>query len=355
MGDGFKVDRLGDIAAHARIVALFAVGGKGVGRHGKDGHIVVGTVTGADTAGGLHAVHHRHLHVHEHRKIAAGGRLFKHFHCLLPVLGPVHFQTNALQQLHGDLSVQGIVLGQQHPFAGKVGGGLPRLVRGQHGGALGVVLFCLIHKINFLRVADCLMPCVILAQAVGRWGNFINQEVYGPKVTDPALQWFPFSVFIEDVGEWHYAFFFYESILDLIIFALLFTLMWKFVKKPHGLATAGYFFGYGLVRSVMEPLRDSQFILGSEVAVSQLFAMGMALAGILLFVAVLYFNRRKYGSAFGAVSGEPLAILPKYYTQEQRRKMEEEKKKKLAAAQNAMQAGNAATDEQKKSQDGSEK
>ena len=53
MSDGFKVDRLGDIAAHARIVALFAVGGKGVGRHGKDGHIVVGTVTGADTAGGL--------------------------------------------------------------------------------------------------------------------------------------------------------------------------------------------------------------------------------------------------------------------------------------------------------------
>ena len=53
MGDGFKVDQLGDIAAHARIVALFAVGGKGVGRHGKDGHIVAGTVTGADTAGGL--------------------------------------------------------------------------------------------------------------------------------------------------------------------------------------------------------------------------------------------------------------------------------------------------------------
>ena len=39
MGDGFKVDRLGDIAAHARIVALFAVGGKGVGRHGNNGHL----------------------------------------------------------------------------------------------------------------------------------------------------------------------------------------------------------------------------------------------------------------------------------------------------------------------------
>lgn len=117
-------------------------------------------------------------------------------------------------------------------------GGLS-IIGGVCGGALGVVLFCLIHKINFLRVADCLMPCVILAQAVGRWGNFINQEVYGPQVTDPALQWFPFSVFIEDVGEWHYAFFFYESVLDLIIFAILFTLMWKYVKNRTDLRRRG--------------------------------------------------------------------------------------------------------------------
>ena len=215
-------------------------------------------------------------------------------------------------------------------------GGLS-IIGGVCGGALGVVLFCLIHKINFLRVADCLLPCVILAQAVGRWGNFFNQEVYGAEITNTAMQWFPFGVYIERSSTWHYAFFFYESLLDLIIFALLFTLMWKFTKKPHGLATAGYFFGYGVVRSVMEPLRDAQYILGETVAVSQLFAMGMAIGGLLLFVAVLYFNRVKYGSCFGAVTGEPLATMPKYYTKEQLKKLEDEKAKKMAAAQEASQ------------------
>ena len=63
-----------------------------------------------------------------------------------------------------------------------------------------MVLFCLIHKINFLRVADCLLPGVILAQAMGRWGNFFNQEVYGGLVTDPSMQWFPFAVYIEREG-----------------------------------------------------------------------------------------------------------------------------------------------------------
>lgn len=210
-------------------------------------------------------------------------------------------------------------------------GGLS-ILGGVMGGALGVVLFCLIHKINFLRVADCLVPGVILAQGIGRWGNFANQEVYGPLITNPNLQWFPLGVFIDKVQEWHYAFFFYESMLNLILFVILFVLMWKFTKKPHGLSLSIYLFGYGLVRSIMEPLRDEQFILGSVLPVSQLIAIGMFLCGILLFVAVLYFNRRKYGSAFGAAEGEPSAILPKYYTAEQRKKMEEEKRKKLSAA-----------------------
>ena len=129
-------------------------------------------------------------------------------------------------------------------------GGLS-IIGGVMGGALGVVLFCVIHKINFLRVADCLVPGVILAQGIGRWGNFFNQEVYGAVVENTSLQWFPFSVYIEKVGEWHYAFFFYESVLNILVFALLFALMWNFKKKPHGLSLAGYLVGYGVVRSVM--------------------------------------------------------------------------------------------------------
>ncbi len=210
-------------------------------------------------------------------------------------------------------------------------GGLS-IIGGVIGGTLGVVLFCLIHKLNFLRVADCVVPGVILAQAIGRWGNFANQEVYGPEITNPSLQWFPMGVFIDDMQEWHYAFFFYESMLNLLIFIGLFLLMWKFTKKPHGLALSGYLFGYGVVRSIMEPLRDSQFILGSSLPISQVFALCMAIGGAVLFVAILLVNKKLHGSFFGAAEGEPSAILPRYYSAEERKKMEEEKRKKLSAA-----------------------
>ena len=228
-------------------------------------------------------------------------------------------------------------------FTGFRDGGLS-IIGGVIGGALGVVLFCLIHKINFLRVADCLLPGVILAQGLGRWGNFFNQEVYGPLITDEALQWFPFGVYIERVGEWHYAFFFYESLLNILIFALLFALMWNCKKKPHGLAVAGYFFGYGTVRSIMEPLRDPSYILGSHVPISQVFALIMAVGGVLLFLGILLWNRKKYGRCFGAAPGlgEPLAILPAYYTKEQKKKMEEANKLRVAAAKAAEEAANPA-------------
>lgn len=210
-------------------------------------------------------------------------------------------------------------------------GGLS-IIGGVIGGAIGVVLFCLIHKINFFRVADCLVPGVILAQAVGRWGNFVNQEVYGGVVADGFPHIFPLAVFIEKTGEWHYAFFFYESMLNLVIFALLFLLMWKFKKKPSGLALAGYLFGYGTVRSIMEPLRDPQFILGSSMPISQVVALVMAFGGLTLAICLLIWNYKKYGRLFGADDeAEGSAVLPVYYTAEQHRKAEEERRRREAA------------------------
>ena len=139
-------------------------------------------------------------------------------------------------------------------------------------------------------------------------------------------------MFIEKTGEWHYAFFFYESMLNLVIFALLFVLMWKFKKKPSGLALAGYLFGYGTVRSIMEPLRDPQFILGSSMPISQVIALVMAFGGLTLAICLLIWNYKKYGRLFGADDEkEGSAVLPVYYTAEQRRKAEEERRRREAA------------------------
>lgn len=217
------------------------------------------------------------------------------------------------------------------------------------GGALGVVLFCLIHKISFWRTADCLVPGVILAQGIGRWGNFVNQEAYGNPVTNPGLQWFPYAVYIEDEGGWFQATFFYESLSCLIIFAILFTFAWKFRKKPSGLVFCGYLILYGIERFFVEGLRSDSLYVG-DIRVSQALSFVLVLVGIALIVMQMLLNRKKYGSCFGAAIGEPLATMPKFYTKDQRKKMEEARLAKERAAKekaarekaSAAPSGNAA-------------
>ncbi len=66
------------------------------------------------------------------------------------------------------------------------------------GGLLGLLIYTRVKKMRFLKLADCIAPGLILAQAIGRWGNFFNQEAYGAPITNPKLWWFPFAVYIEN-------------------------------------------------------------------------------------------------------------------------------------------------------------
>ena len=50
---------------------------------------------------------------------------------------------------------------------------------------------------NFWSLADTLIPSLVLGQAIGRWGNFVNQETYGNLITNPDLQFFPYGVYID--------------------------------------------------------------------------------------------------------------------------------------------------------------
>ena len=198
------------------------------------------------------------------------------------------------------------------------------------GGVLAGLIVCLIKKIDFLRTADCVVPNILIAQALGRWGNFFNGEVYGGTVTNPSLQWFPFAVPIApnhydwDVGgiggfsasnaTWHYAFFFYESVINLIGWAILFTLAWKTSKKPNGLYACLYFVWYGIVRSIMEPLRDPEFILDAGgVPWSLVFSILMATLGTAAVLVLLILNFRKEKSFLGSRVGDPCGIT-KYLT-----------------------------------------
>jgi len=81
-----------------------------------------------------------------------------------------------------------------------------------YGGILGGLLAGLLYArkkgLRFLTLADLVAPSFAIGQAVGRWGNFFNQEAYGVAVTNPALQRFPVAVFIQQDGLWHCATFF---------------------------------------------------------------------------------------------------------------------------------------------------
>lgn len=141
------------------------------------------------------------------------------------------------------------------------------------GGALGVLLVSAIKKFKFnniLDVADSIVPGLILAQAIGRWGNFFNQEAYGNPVTDPNWQFFPYAV---EIGGQHYqATFFYESFFNFLGFVFLLLIALRLSGKYKGLTACLYFVWYGIVRTFVEGLRSDSLYWGS-IRVSQLLSI----------------------------------------------------------------------------------
>ena len=161
------------------------------------------------------------------------------------------------------------------------------------GGALGLGILALVKKKNFFVAADVVVVVLILAQAIGRWGNYANQEVYGRVVSDAKWQFFPFAVLVD--GSWHYALFFYEFVLNLIGFGLLLFLLLRFNKK--GLATGAYFLYYGSIRTLLEPLRENEFILKFKgVPISQVMSITMIIIGCVILTKIVIdaIRERKY-------------------------------------------------------------
>ena len=131
---------------------------------------------------------------------------------------------------------------------------------------------------------------------------------------EPFGQYLPGGIygigsFSDPSSEWHYAFFFYESCINLIGWALLFYAAWKWDKKPNGLFVCAYFFWYGLVRSVMEPLRDPAYILnGGGIRWSFVTSLILMVLGLIGAGVLLYLNYRKEGALVGSKTGDPCGI-----------------------------------------------
>ena len=150
------------------------------------------------------------------------------------------------------------------------------------GGFFAALIFTRRIQFPLFRFVDIVVPGLILGQAVGRWGNFVNQEAFGGLITNPELQFFPLAVYIEQLGEWHQATFFYESIWNLLVFAVL--ILSRKRAGFYGQLMAEYLIGYGFGRFWIEGLRSDSLYLFSGLRVSQALSLILILVGIIMIV-----------------------------------------------------------------------
>lgn len=140
-----------------------------------------------------------------------------------------------------------------------------------------------VKKIYFLVVLDILAPAVIMAQGIGRWGNFTNGEAFGGE-TDSILRMglkrFSGGGSFSNYMEVHPTFL-YESLWCLLGFVIM-TAFYK-KKKFNGQVFFFYMIWYGLGRAVIEGMRsDSLYLFGTGIRVSQLLAVIICITGIVL-------------------------------------------------------------------------
>ena len=138
---------------------------------------------------------------------------------------------------------------------------------------------------DFLDVADTILPYVLIAQAIGRWGNFFNQEAYGGEVSHQTLQ----SMFIPDFiidkmfinGAFHHPTFLYESILCLISFAIIrLTIRYVPLKIGQSALLYGIFYSFG--RIIVEQMRMDSLML-YDIKMAQLVSVVVIVVGFVLF------------------------------------------------------------------------
>lgn len=175
------------------------------------------------------------------------------------------------------------------------------------GGVLGALLaglpfiYSRRHVVDVRTVIGIVMPNVILGQAIGRWGNFANHEVFGRVTSSESLDWMgalKSHMYISISGgqpEYRQPLFFYEFMTSIAGYILIvLVLLRKNWVKP-GVTAAIYLLWYGIIRSAMEPLRDPVDIMTwGKLPISVFMSVVMIVSGLGLGIWWQFLSKRKY-------------------------------------------------------------
>lgn len=164
-----------------------------------------------------------------------------------------------------------------------------------HGGVIGGILAASVcawrYHLRIWQMLDIISPYLILGQAIGRWGNFFNQEAYGYAVDPSKVPW---AMFID--GAWRHPTFLYESIWDILGFFLL-ILAARSPKLKEGDIALLYFIYYSVGRFIIEGFRTDSLMLGSLRA-----AQVVCIIAIVVSVAIIILRRDKAPSRANILS-----------------------------------------------------
>ncbi len=161
-------------------------------------------------------------------------------------------------------------------------------------GTLSVIFFCRWRKESFWDVIDILVPSVALGQAIGRWGNFFNNEAFGIPSNLPWKLFIPYEYrpAIFSAKSYFHPTFLYESVWNIFVFILLIFLFKKSLSKetliPSGTLSCIYLISYSLGRFWIEGLRIDPLCLGGlppfcqgGIRIAQLISLFLMSLGLL--------------------------------------------------------------------------
>lgn len=174
-----------------------------------------------------------------------------------------------------------------------------------HGGIIGGILaglvYCYKNNLSFFQVADIAIPSLILGQAIGRWGNFMNQEAHGGEVTRNFLESLMLPEFIINQmyidGAYYHPTFLYESVWNIIGFIILMLLR---PKLKIGQTLLLYLIYYSIGRFFIEGMRTDSLMIGDALRTAQV----ISIITVIVAAAIWIYRSRNYNlPKYGNVDG----------------------------------------------------
>lgn len=165
------------------------------------------------------------------------------------------------QLWHGGLSIHGAIIG----------------------GLIGGTIYAIRHKLPILKLCDIFSYGLILGQALGRWGNFFNSEAFGQPTDNFLKLYIPINK--RPIEYMQYKFFhptfLYESILDILVFLILFFIIRKIAKRKDGIIFFSYLILYSIVRLIIEKLRIDSVLNIYGIPIAQL------VSGLIIIISTI--------------------------------------------------------------------